>query len=80
MPIENQELTTLEKMVIKEWRRYEAASGTRPSTRYLAGRCGVYPNAIAHAIKSLKKKGYTTEKKITITRLTLNAKAIKAAS
>ncbi len=77
MPVTNLELTTLEKMIVREWRRIESATGAGPSLSHLAKHCGVYPNAIVHAKKQLKKKGYLVDKKVTAIRLKLSSKALK---
>lgn len=79
MPVPNMELTTLEKKILAEWRRVETATGAGPSLKHLAEHCGVYPNAIVHAKRQLKKKGFLTEKRVTAIRLTLSRKALKAA-
>lgn len=79
MPVPNTELTSLEKMIVLEWRRVEAATGAGPSLKHLANHCGVYPNAIVHAKRQLKKKGFLVDKKITAIRLKLSQKGMKVA-
>jgi len=79
MPVPNLELTTLEKMILREWKVVEEATGAGPSLKHLSEHCGVYPNAIVHAKRQLKKKGYLAEKRVTAVRLKLSTKALKAA-
>lgn len=79
MPVKNLELTTGEKMLIAEWKRFEAQHGKPPSQRHLAAHLDVFPNSVQHMIKNLKEKGFIGEKKITATRLKLTTKAMRSA-
>lgn len=78
MAIKNLELTTAEKKLLQEWLVYEEKHGATPSRRYLAQRLGVAVNSVQHAVRMLQTKGYLKEKRVTLTRLTPNAKAKKA--
>lgn len=77
MAIKNLELTTAEKLMVQEWRRYQDEHGHPPSQRHLASLLGVFPNSVVHMIKMLRVKGYLREERITKMRLTLSAKAKK---
>jgi Mn-dependent DtxR family transcriptional regulator len=78
-PLPNLELTTTEKAVLREYIKHIEATGVEPTKAWLSRKLKLHYNSVVDCYRRLKNKGYMKEEKITTTRLTLSAKAKKAA-
>jgi SOS-response transcriptional repressor LexA len=77
--IPNKELTTSEKTTLRAMRKHIEEHNTPPSYRQLCAATGFAIGTIQHHLRSLKEKGYVTEKKITSIRLGPSLKGRKVA-
>lgn len=75
----NKELTSNEKNVLTKYREHVEATGQAPTKNGLARDCGLHISSVRACYKTLKDKGYMKEEAITVVRLTLSAKAKRAA-